>query len=313
MRILLISQYKNNIICKTLPQNATLHYHFKFYHLAVYNALILKGHQVVLSDGLESDLESKIIECDVVFSLNHDLGYVNSDLFVKLLCQKHSKSSVGNASFSKFYDTDKIVGKLLANKLGILTPDYCLPYQLDEIKFKPKYLLKPRFSASSEYINDECIFDDVNKLKTALYKTNKPEQFFIEQFIDGVTVTIGCLLKDGNVIFSEPYMLISKSNRVITYTDKKQGGTIRNYISNPRLVKKIKNIANTYFLNMQPCQIARLDFMLSKSKQLYFLEVNTTPNLGCRNGFTTSFVDNYFESYADFINYLVISAKDFNR
>lgn len=72
--------------------------------------------------------------------------------------------------------------------------------------------------------------------------------------------------------------------------------------------KKIKHFAKKYFQFMQPCQLARFDFMLSNSNELYFLEVNTTPNLSDSGGFVKNFTSKHFESYEDFINAIINDA-----
>ena len=313
MKVLLITQYKENIESNSVPDEQILIKHFKTYHLAVYNALLAKGHTVVVASGLEYDLENKIVNSDVVFSIRHDFGFINSDVYIKLLAQKNRVNFVGNSSFSKFYDTDKIVGKILAENLKIRTPKYFLPYQIKKLRSKSPYILKPRFSASSQDIKDEYIFTDIGKLKNELDRQPRQDFFFIEKYINGITATIGCVLTKDDIICSDPYYLKSKSHRLITFEDKRSGNLKREYIKNKIIIDKMKRIARKYFLAIQPCQLARFDFILTKLGKLYFLEVNTTPNLGTTNKFTGSFVKNYFASYENFIDYLVTSAIDCNK
>lgn len=313
MRVLLISQYEQNLRTNTEPSDKILYNHYNTYHLAVYNALRAKGHEVVLSSGLENDLEDKVKCSDVVFPIRHDFGYNNGDIFIELLCQKNHIKCVGNTSYSKFYDSDKIVGKLLAQKLKIPTPQYCLPYQIGDIRLKTPCLIKPRFSASSMNINDDMIFEKISDAMENLYLQKNVSDYFVEQFIPGVTATIGCIYNGKDLMLSHPYYLQSKTHRVVTYEDKRLGNLKRDYIHNKKIVSKMQYFAQKYFLAIQPCQIARMDFMLTRFGKLYFLEVNTTPNLGCKNKFTSSFVNKYFDSYDSFIDYLVTSSNESNR
>ncbi len=242
------------------------------------------------------------------------MGFTNSDLQIGLLCNKYKISYIGNSPFSKFYDTDKIVGKLLCQRLKIITPKYCLPYQLSEINFEGPCIIKPRFSASSKNLTDWNICTSYEELIFKIQQIDLPQDYFIEQYIQGKTVTLGCLLYDkSNVLVSTPYTLESKNNQIITFEDKKDGGCIKSVDLASNLKKRLYKAAKKYFAFIQPCQIARLDFMLDKMNRLYFLEINTTPNLSFSNGFVKGLLCEKVPTYADLINQLVSNAISFNK
>ncbi len=309
MKILLITQYAEEIVNQKLPENPVLCKHYQRYHLAVYNALLKLNYEVIVKNGMENDIAQHISTCNLVFCIRHDFGFLNSDINIPLLCKKLNKKIVGSAVYAKFYDSDKIVGKILAEKLKIPTSKYDFIYNVNKLKFNPPYLLKPRFSASSADLSDWNICYSLNELLEKI-KQVKAEQYFIEQFIQGNTITIGAYYKsnDHSVIIPEPYILNSRVNKVISYLDKKTGGCIKNESTNTKVNKKIKHFAKKYFQFMQPCQLARFDFMLSNSNELYFLEVNTTPNLSDSGGFVKNFTSKHFESYEDFINAIINDA-----
>ena len=314
MKVLLITQYKENILNNTLPSDGRLYRHYETYHHAVYNALIRNNYEVCILDGTEPDFEQQIKIADVVFPIRHDFGYINGDLNVRLICHKHNKKCVGNTSYSKFYDTDKIVGKLLAQTLHIETPRYCMPYAISDIPFDPPYIIKPRFFDSSQDILPSRVVKSIDRLKDELREIQNLNRFFIEEYIYGVTATIACLNYGNNFIFSHPYTLKSKTNKqVITFEDKRIGNTEREYIQNEKLILTMKEIAKRYFVAVQPCQIGRIDFMLTQDNRLYFLEINTTPNLGQTNGVTVSYVNDFFGTYDNYIDYLVKSAIVLNK
>ena len=306
MKVLLISQYCDEFKNNNLPNNILLVRHFRLYHKKIYDTLKLLGHDIIIANGIEQNIEELIRKVDIVFPIKHDYGYLGGDYNILCICQKLKKTFVGCAPSSKLYDTDKIAGKLLAEKLKIKTPNYFHPYMVNDKKMKDSlYILKPRFSASSKELSDKCIYTKEKILNVISKKVNK-ESYFIEEFIDGVTASIGCVLsQNNNIFFSTPFTLKSKTNKVITFEDKKNGGCISATISNKKLQKKLREYSKKLFLNIQPCTMARFDFILSKSNKLYFLEINTTPTLNPENSFVHSLIQNYFKTYDCFLNHLL--------
>ncbi len=306
MEVLLISQYSDELKNNNLPHNVLLKRHFELYHKKVYETLKFLGHNIIIANGIEQNIEELIKKVDIVFPIKHDYGYIGGDYNILCICQKLKKPFVGCTPFSKLYDTDKIAGKLLAEKLKIKTPKYFHPYMINDKKLNEAlYLLKPRFSASSKEINDKCIYAKEELLDVISKKVNR-ECYFIEEFIDGVTASIGCVLSQNNkIIFSTPFTLKSKTNKVITFEDKKNGGCISGTISNKKLQNKLREYSKKLFLNIQPCTMARFDFILSKNNELFFLEINTTPTLNPENSFVNSLIQNYFKNYEHFLSHLL--------
>lgn len=315
MKILLISQYANELEKNLLPDNPILHTHFKNYHRMIYQTLIELGYDIILSDGLDNEiLLQKILTSDLVFPIRADYGYTNGDLQIRLFCQKYHKRIVGGTSYSKFYESDKIVGKLLCENMGIKTPNYKLPYQIDELQFNGPYLVKPRFTGSSINLSDNNIIANKASLKEYFKNLSTPQDFYIEQFISGVTATIGCIIGESNkIIMGIPYTLSSKTHLVLTYEDKKNGGCIRGYVKDDAIKKQLEDYCATLFKALQPCQFARFDFILSEKSDLYFLEINETPNLSITGGFVQAFLQSNFSTYENFINHLIKTAIASNK
>ena len=179
-------------------------------------------------------------------------GYPNGDIYIRLLSQKYGKKIIGGSSFSKFYESDKIAGKLLSEKLGVRTPQYMLPYNIEDIEFDPPYILKSRFTGSSMMLTDDSIFMDRASLIYQLQTLSNPESYYVEKYIDGITATIGCLW-DGNdgIIMSDPYTLTSRIHRVITYEDKRNGGCLRSSVKSRFIEEKMKEYCVMFFNALQ--------------------------------------------------------------
>lgn len=314
MKILLISQYDHELKSNINPSNPLFQIHFKNYHKKIYQTLINLGHKVFVTNGLNNEeLIELTIKCDIVFPICNDFGYPNGDILIRLYCQKYNKKIIGCSSFSRFYESDKITGKYLADRLKILTPSYSLLYQINEIDYPAPYIIKPRFLGSSRNITDDSVFYNKKDLINYVSNLLKKENYYIEKFIDGTTVTIGCMIDGNNIIIGEPYTLKSRTHKVITYEDKKNGGCIRGVINNNEIKELLVKYCKSLFKALQPCQIARFDFMLSNDNKLYFLEINETPNLSCTGGFVQLLLKNNFNSYDEFIYCLLNNAISSNK
>lgn len=315
MEILLISQYDYELKTDKNPKDPMLLIHFTNYHKKIYQTLINLGHNVTVTNGLNNrELDCLTQNCDIIFPICNDFGYPNGDVQIRLLCQKYNKKMIGSSAFSRFYESDKIAGKLMCEKLNIPTPEYSLVYQISNIDYTGPYILKPRFMGSSRNITDNVIFDDKESLVNYVSKLSNKEDYYVEKFIDGITVTIGSLIgEDMNIIVGEPYSLKSLTHKVITYEDKRNGGCIRGSIQNKTIRKKLLQYNKLLFDMLQPCQIARFDFMLSRDNNLYFLEINESPNLSCTGGFVQLLLQRHFDTYENFINHLLKTAISSKR
>lgn len=315
MKILLISQYANELKNGYLPNNPILLIHFKNYHQKIYHTLLTLGHTIYLSDGLDNEeLLQLVMKCDLVFPIRVDFCYTNGDIQIRLLSQKYHKKIIGGTSYSRFYESDKIIGKLLSERLKIQTPQYVLPYQIEDLEFEGPYLVKPRFTGSSMNLSDKNIMVDKKHLTNYLNTLSAPQDYYIEKYIEGITATIGCVIDQNNeIIMGVPYTLTSLTHHVITYEDKRNGGCIRGYIKEQAIKEKLIEYCKKLFKALQPCQIARFDFMLSKKNELYFLEINETPNLSATGGFVQTFLESTFSTFENFINHLLSTAISLNK
>ena len=195
--------------------------------------------------------------------------------------------------------------------MGIQTPLYCFHYNLTNIPFTGPYLIKPRFGASSTNISDWNICKNEKDLVKKYNTLQNPENFFIEKYIEGTTLTIGCVKGLNNEYWvGQPYLLFSKNHRIISYEDKRNGSCLRKTAKENHL--GLKSLIKQYFTFIQPCPIARFDFIQNKQGELFFLEVNTTPNLSC-TGSLFNGLEKIMGSYENFINHLISLSSSSNK
>lgn len=296
---------------KTEPKNKLLLNHFNRYHKKIYETLLDEGYEVLIADGLEDNISDFIKKSDVVFPIRSNYPTTLFELNIFLQADRYEKRIVGSSSSSKMLECDKIASKLLVEKLGIKTPKFYSLLDLNQIELGKKYIIKKRFSSSSIGINDDSIFIyDENSKKNLINIPNK-SQYFIEEFIEGIDISIGVLLsKTKKHMLSHPYTMKSLSSHVVTFEQKKSGKDLACDFSNREPInKKLNEYAINIFNHIQPCEYTRIDFILANNDELYFLEYNNTPNLSCLNFFVSSLINKYFKDYNDFINYLLFQAR----
>lgn len=310
MKVLLVTQYKNEIESKIMPKNELLLNHFNRYHKKIYETLIEDGHEVALADGLEDNILHLIKNTEIVFPIRSNYPTTLFELNVYLQAERYKKRIVGSSSTSKMLECDKIASKLLIQSLGIKTPKFYSLFDLNQLELGKKYIIKKRFSSSSIGLSDKSIFIyNENSIKNLIDISNK-SQYFIEEFIEGIDISIGVLFsKTKKHMLSHPYTMKSLSTCVVTFEQKKNGvGLICDFSKNRQINKKLNEYAINIFNHIQPCEYSRMDFILTNSNELFFLEYNNTPNLSHANYFVSSLINKYFRNYKDFINYLLCQA-----
>lgn len=207
------------------------------------------------------------------------------------------------------------MSKQLAEHIGIKTPKWVVAsknYPLAKIPpFPGYYFVKPRFGGALIGIDETCLcryWDEA---------IQKAEKFFeegveviVEAFIDGVCFSVPIL----NTISGEPiigiphYQTSANAGGIITYSQKRfaSEGMERHISYDEYLNKVLVFLSKQFFIEMQPCDYARIDFIIEKESGIpFFLEVNTMANLGIHSGFVQSFINSHFRAYNDIARHIV--------
>jgi len=252
---------------------------------------------------------------DLVWSLYNRLNFRNSEIFVQSFCEFCGLKYIGAAPNIRALIEDKSMSKQLAEHIGILTPDWIVAsknYPPPKFPpFKGTYFVKPRFGSASIGIDETSICDTWKAAieKAYSYFENGLE-VIIEKFIDGFCYGIPILNSPiGNLLVGKPHFAISdKLGNVMTYGQKRrtENGFSMELSEDAKLNNQLEFLTKKYFLEMQPCDYARVDFMVEKETGMpYFLEVNALMNLGIKSGFTKSMTASHFKSYDDIIRHIV--------
>lgn len=252
----------------------------------------------------------------LVWSVYNRLGFKNSEIFVQSLCEYYKIKYIGATPNIRALVEDKSMSKQLAEHLGIKTAPWVVcskEFPLCKIPpFPGPYFVKPRFGSASINIDESSLCysweDAITKSK---YYFQQNIDVIVEKYIKGICYGVSILNTiSGDPLIAAPHYTISnKSGNIMTHSQKRfaDSGMERFESTDAIINKQLMYIAQKYYSAMQPCDYARIDFILEeKSFTPYFLEVNVLMNLGIKGGFVNSFLNNsYFESYEALINHIL--------
>ena len=312
MKILFLAEYAPEFEMKNIEASRVKTVQ---YHNQIYDAIRSLGHDVVATSNIYHLIDNPT-SYDIVWSLLRD-GSRDIQMLVSALCNKLNIKYIGASSSVRALMLDKNISKLLAKHLEIPTPAWIVASKnYPEPKYQPfegPYFVKPRFGGASVGISESSLafsYSDVKKL-TGQYFLSDIE-VIIEEYIDGVEYGIPILnAQCGGLVVGIPIKAMSSKNGIITYGQKNgtEGGLTRELSDDECVNEIICEYAKKYFLASQPCDYARIDFMVSRNdSKPYFLETNSLMLL-MQGGLTEkSLLNDNIKSYENIIKHIIDTA-----
>lgn len=264
------------------------------YHYDIYS--ILRRHFPFLVTGTNAAfIQENHERIDYVFSLVNRSAYRNSEIFISSLAEYYKLPYLGARPNIRALAEDKHLAKVMAEHCGIptakwITADIGDPPD-DIAPFPGPYFVKPRFGASSKFIDEESIcpnWKDV-QMRTAFLHKNGVDAI-IEEFILGVFYSSPIIVRNGVPVVLPPVREESTlRGNVVTYGQKRkvEAGLTRTIETNPKLTKEISDASQKIAHFIRPFDYARIDYMVGPLG-LTFLEFNICCNLGIQSAFVQS-------------------------
>ena len=261
------------------------------YHFDIFKILQKKCPKTVCAHDPSILLNSNT-KYDYVFSLLNRAPYKNSEIFVSSLLEYLNIPYLGSRPNMRALAEDKHLAKIVAQHVGLHTPswmvvdaDESLP---DTPLFDGPYFIKPRFGASSAFIDENSLAISWDKALDQIMKLQKNNlDVIIEQFVDGIYYSVPIYLKEGKIIHLPTVKEISNlKGNIVTYRQKRklQTGLTREINRDLSLEKEFKNLSNAFLQQLQPLDYTRMDFIVT-SKHIEFIEFNLCCNLGQQSSF----------------------------
>lgn len=264
------------------------------YHYDIYQ--ILKGicPKTVCSHDVNI-LFNKPNSYDYVFTLLNRAPYRNSEIFVSALSEYLNIPYLGARPNIRALAEDKHLAKMAAKYAGLTTPEWITIDSNDVVSMKEPfagpYFVKPRFGASSAYIDESSI---ANSWKDAQKKIMELQRYgldlIVEKFVDGIFYSVPIYFKDSVAIHlpSVKEKSILKGN-VVTYRQKRKLdlGLTRTINLDRTLETELVHQSDAFLKLITPIDYTRIDFMVTP-KTVEFIEFNVCCNLGRQSAFCIS-------------------------
>lgn len=313
--ILFLAQFApTDGIISTPPKTPEEHFYAETYHWKIIEILKKSKHNIDTASDVDFFIENHK-KYQLVWSVYNRLDCRNSEIFVQSLCEYYKIKYIGATPNIRALIEDKSMSKQLAEHLGLKTAPWVVcskKYPLCKIPpFPGPYFVKPRFGSASINIDESSLcytWEDATKKSNHYFQQNI--DVIVEKYIQGTCYGVSMLNTiSGNPLIAPPhYTLSNKVGNIMTHSQKRfvDSGMKRFESHDATLNRQLMYIAQKYYSAIQPCDYARIDFILEENSFTpYFLEVNALMNLGIRGGFVNSFLNSYFESYEDLINHIL--------
>jgi len=244
---------------------------------AVFHALKRLGIEVEAFDPSERDIE-EIKRYDKVFIALHGRG--GEDGSIQAFLNSKNIAYTGSDSSSSAIGMDKLKTKLLWRSLNISTPDFLQVTEKNSYNDIVKaigspFFIKPSNEGSSIGIDK---VKNEQQYREAFLKTSKIDaNVIVEKFVDGEEFTVAIVNNK-----TLPIIKIKPSNEFYDYEAKYLKDDTQ-YIC-PSGIEKSKEAliakeALNAFKAIGCSSWGRVDFMMDKDGNHYFIEVNTSPGM----------------------------------
>ncbi len=290
LRVLFLANYAPLLGPQTSTDNGE-GLKYSRYHEQMFKMLQGFGFRVTPSRDVKT-LIHDASSYDYVFSLLNRAPFRGSEILVSSLCEYFRLPYLGARPHVRAVAEDKYLAKLIAQKLGFNVPAgqvyRSTDPAIDSPRFNGPYIAKPRCGASSRHITENCIQDLWSDLLPEVHRIlTTGDDVLVEEWIPGINVSLPVLGGDPPLTLPAYQLSSVKKGQLITYEQKrgKEKGVKRFPYENSLVSKVINSYAMTLYRELQPLDYLRLDFRVTDSNQIYFLEFNVCCNIGPESGF----------------------------
>lgn len=295
IKIAYIAKYAPSIKNPKMIQTNFEEIVYSQYHYDVFRTLSSLCPNIVTTSD-PNFIISNHNDIDYVFSLLNRASYRNSEIFLSSLLEYYKIPYLGAQPNVRALAEDKQLAKMMSKYCDIKTPNW-ITFNVEakissSAPFDGPYFVKPRFGASSLFINEESICNTWNQVKKRVeYLHSQKLDVIVEEFINGVFYSSPVYFDNLKPVFLPPVCEHSNlKGNVVTYEQKRKvaDGLFRTIESNNELNERIISCSKKMLNFIYPIDYVRFDYMVTKSMDIYFLEFNVCCNLGKQSAFVLS-------------------------
>ncbi|WP_235913010.1 D-alanine--D-alanine ligase family protein [Croceibacterium salegens] len=254
------------------------------YHHEVRCTLDGLGLNLQLAD--KRDVLYRKPDADFVFPLLNRGGFVNSEMLIPILCNKHGISYLGAMPFLRGLGDDKSVAKLVALHAGVPTaPWFCYrrggPVEQRNLPPAPtgRWVIKPNASSASWEVSDAYDWQGVANAIADIH--GQGHDAIVEPYLDGYDVQCAFITLDGRPI-PLPILWYERENtqKLWTYYEKRdlvqntEKAALKRF-DHPEFAQKIMLLARDYARELVPFDYGRIEFRVDlDTGEINFIEIN---------------------------------------
>jgi len=228
-------------------------------------------------------------DVDFVFPLLNRGGFVNSEMLIPILCNRHGLPYVGAMPFLRGLGDDKSVSKLVATHAGVPTaPWFCYrrggPTRREDCPPAERWVIKPNASSASWGISDAYDWNGVENAVAEIH--GQGHDAIVEPYLDGYDVQVAFITIDGEPV-QLPMLWYERENtqKLWTYYEKRdlvqntEKAALKRF-DHAELAPRVAELAARVAQEFVPFDYGRIEFRVDlDTGELNFIEINLNCNL----------------------------------
>lgn len=256
------------------------------YHHEVRTALQGLGLNLTLADHYDVLFEKPPV--DFVFPLLNRGGFLNSEMMIPLLCNKHGLSYIGGSPILRGLGDDKHLSKLVAERAGVPTAPWACyrrgaPVGKDSLPPAERWVIKPNASSASWAISDAHDWPEVANAVAGIHAQG--HDAIVEPYLGGYDVQVAFITVDRPVML--PMLIYEREDtqRLWTYYEKRdliqnnEKSSLKRF-DDPEWAPIIAEHSARVAREFEPFDYGRIEFRLDRDKgEVNFIEINLNCNL----------------------------------
>ena len=267
---------------------------------AIAGALKALGHQVELVEvsGPASRLVARLeaLNPDLIFNTAVGRGGKSREAFYPGLFEQLGMPYTGSDAYTCTLTTDKRLTKMLVAASGVPTPRWVFVesvHNWTQPDLIYPVIIKPNYEGSSIGIDQQSIVEAPDKLlkRVTGLLIRYPAGVLIEEFIEGKDVIVpflekasrktGGILAPGEYRF-DPSVVLDHKHVIYDYRLQQLPDAVTVKVPaalSSKTAKHILRLSQTVCKVLDIRDLARLDYRLTSTDQVYFIEANALPSL----------------------------------
>lgn len=256
------------------------------YHHEVRTSMESLGINLQLANNYECLFEKP--DVDMVFPLLNRGGFLNSEMMIPLLCNRHGIAYVGGSPILRGLGDDKALSKMVCHQAGAPTAPWAIyrkgaPMVEANCPKAERLVIKPNASSASWGISDAFDWYGVANAIAEIHAQG--HDAIVEPYLDGYDVQVAFVSSGEPVML--PMLIYERedTSRLWTYYEKRdliqnnEKSTLKRF-EDAEFAPKIAEMAQKIAEQFRPFGYGRIEFRFDPKKgDINFIEINLNCNL----------------------------------